>query len=1069
MRKVFLTFVGVMSSLLLSAQAVALPYEFGFEDDEAAELANWHLNPGRNAATDADLDEWIVGSAIRSAGQKALYITNDGGQSCAAGHANGHQIIQYAYRDFILPDGNYYISFDYICPDMTLYAGLTRYVDAPTTALQQAMVQTIDGTALPSTLAGQTTHMMSPAATWDNYTLTLRGYQNVAAPSQRYVRLFFVWVNSEADSVQSGISAAIDNIQIASADCQIPNFFEGDVEDCDHVKFTWDPTGAARYQIQYRPVGNEHWSNRSVPTGESEYTFSGMKEGNYDFRLRGICYVDNEDGTTDTIYSPYTYLSNFNVFCPELHCIRYADIHDPSAAVCTYGKTSSSGTMAQNVDAAYTTTGVIDFGWDAKSSRHTVIWDTTAIDPRTVGANGGGLLMVRPGDGVSVRLGNWDTGQGAEAITYTYDVDVDNSILLVNYAIVLEDPSSHDADEMPRFLIRILDENDQLIDPTCGVIDLNPLTNKSSFQSVSGSSSSYGDGVVYKDWTTLGLNLDAYVGRTIKISVATFDCTLSAHYGYAYFTMNCATARIKNTSCGADGDLAMTVKAPEGFLYSWHPEGSTQIRSTERTISLSKDDPTNWVCTLTSTENANCSFDLFVNTTARFPQAEFSLERDSTAKCENRYIVHNTSYIWTNEDGVREDLRDEYCDEFEWDGGIGDEGITSETEPVLTFPQEGGTFNVKLAAMIGRGEGLCRSEVVVPVTVPHIGDTQERRYETICEGSWVEFHGERYDMPGAYEFLGRNEYGCISYDSLYLTVNPKSPTIIRDTTLCYGDFVSLCDTCEKRDHTGVLAETFPNILGCDSSVILNVTVLPEIAFDIDRQQIDDEHEYASFTVTLPTDGSATYYTYEGQKYYENKTFGELDGGEYDVVFYNDFGCASPQVVSLTPGCMRDLIYQRWDDILSLKNAANRSTRLKYKGVPYSELVFTAFQWYKDGQPVEGATKSYLVQPGGLTVGAEYTCAITMADGTTDMSCGFTVASANNVVAVTPTYLPAGGTVSISVPEDCACGIYTSSGLKICSANLKAGDNYLQFPLSQGVYILQVQMEETSRPFRLTIQ
>lgn len=1038
--------------------SITLPYDFGFEEDSlgVVEIQNWVLNPGSDAQNDS-IDKWCVGTAMRSDGQRGLYISNDGGETtnCGARSAGStnQKIIQFAYRDVQLSDGRYYISFDWICPNMKLYAGYVQYTDSVNApgSMAENITEQLGSDQLPR-IGTPRVGPNTGADTWRNdyFTMTVQNPADTSHP--RWYRIYFAWINTQRDSCQAGISCAIDNVQILKDGCEAPHNFDGDVEDCDHVVFTW-VGGASRYQLQYRPLGGSTWRNRMVNNAETSYTFQGMNEGNYDFRIRGICYEKDEAGNTiDTIYSPYVYLSNFNVFCPELHCINYINIKDTNVAICTYGVSNDSYYGSETTP--YQNRGCVDYGWDNINSRHTVIWDTLATDPRTNGQ----LRMVPSGATASVRLGNWDYHNGTEAITYKYVVDADNSILLINYAIVLEEPSGHGEDGVPRFIIKIKDENGKMIDAVCGIVDLNSESKGGTgWVTVPSADYSY-ENIVYKDWTTLGLNLDPYVGKTINISVETFDCFWGGHYGYAYFTMDCQTARIKNTACGAQ--QSMNVIAPEGFLYSWSANG--QVRSTERQVTIQSTDPTDWICTLTSTENENCSFELSVNTTARYPQAEMQLTY-SPLNCENRYEVTNTSYIWTNEDGVRNEHRDEVCDEFEWDFGIGDEGITSEANPgYIMFPEEGGTFRIKLSAMIGIGDGSCRSDIDTVIVVPKIGDTQIDTTVTICLGSYYEFHGERkfLEDPGEADYLyqGRDPLtGCMSNDRLHLVVVPNSTTLLPDTTICYGETVVHGEY--SRATTGDLVLRLNNQYGCDSLVVQHVDVLAAIEPELAWQEIDEEHEFASIAVTMPGDSTCTYFTFEGQTYTSSVVLDDLTGGDYELVFYNDFGCAVTEIVSLKAGCLRNMVFQRWDDVLSLKN-------VDYNG----GLTFRSYQWCKGGEPIEGAVKSYYYQAGGLTAGAEYTCRVIIEDGTEegkeDETCPFVPSLSAGAPAVSPTLLHEGEVLTVSVPEEATAICYSTMGMRMFETALQTGDNYLQIALPKGVYVLTVQMSDGDRQFRI---
>ena len=144
-------------------------------------------------------------------------------------------------------------------------------------------------------------------------------------------------------------------------------------------------------------------------------------------------------------------------------------------------------------------------------------------------------------------------------MVYPYVVDPDMSLLLLKYAVVLQDPN-HNEEQQPGFLLEITDEYGVPIDPTCGRAEFYADADAEGWHSTGSS----GNQITWKDWTTVGLDLTLYVGQTLYIRLSTWDCTQSAHYGYAYFTLDCASAAIRTNSCG-DNPTA-TIEAPEGFL-----------------------------------------------------------------------------------------------------------------------------------------------------------------------------------------------------------------------------------------------------------------------------------------------------------------------------------------------------------------------------------------------------------------------------------------------------------------------------------------------------------------------
>ena len=84
-----------------------------FEENasEALDLSqNWVLNAGSQSA--ACNDRWMVGNSVHSDGRRSLYIVSSDTLTvpCFGKPAN----LQFAYRDFKLPAGSYYLSFDWL-------------------------------------------------------------------------------------------------------------------------------------------------------------------------------------------------------------------------------------------------------------------------------------------------------------------------------------------------------------------------------------------------------------------------------------------------------------------------------------------------------------------------------------------------------------------------------------------------------------------------------------------------------------------------------------------------------------------------------------------------------------------------------------------------------------------------------------------------------------------------------------------------------------------------------------------------------------------------------------------
>lgn len=199
--------------------------------------------------------------------------------------------------------------------------------------------------------------------------------------------------------------------------------------------------------------------------------------------------------------------------------------------------------------------------------RHTLITQQ-GTDPRT----GDQLPLLPDGENAVVKLGNEQVGGETESLVYTFTVDPDNSVLLLKYAVVLEDPG-HVEMLQPHFLIQMLDANDELISDC---MEYNVISSPSipGFQTYDPGNGIF---VIWRPWTLNGFDLSADAGQTVKLRISTYDCGAGGHFGYAYFTASCISNQLSFTGC--DGDQ-VTISATEGFeSYSWN-NGSTTPTAT---------------------------------------------------------------------------------------------------------------------------------------------------------------------------------------------------------------------------------------------------------------------------------------------------------------------------------------------------------------------------------------------------------------------------------------------------------------------------------------------------------
>lgn len=995
---------------------ISVPYSMGFELGDSAKLSQWRLNDG------ADLsickERWVIGTAVKTEGKRSLYISYDEGATCTFDTVWN---TSYAYFDFTIPSGQYELSFDWRC-----LGGDETYMCAAVGIAKQmtSMDCNYERAEFPDyiqSFAESGYRVMRGCSRWQHVSVPF------ASNGTRVYRLYFAWRNKNRDSkLPNPVSACVDNIQITTRNCAKPANLEAEVVG-DSVVVTWTGT-SAQYCIEYRRYGREKWS---VQTGirDERFVIEGLDEGAYDIRVRGVC--------NDVDTSAYTYRTSFGVYYPDRHCINYVDLHGEDV-VATYGTFSNP----------YANIGVYDtaFTDDPKYWRHTINWDPDEYDPRT----GGRLKIVPEEEVASVRLGNWNVGAEGESLSFFYTVDGENaSILLLKYAVVLEDPNHGPADQ-PHFNLEILDEWGNLIDYTCGTADFYADSQRPGWNT-------FGS-VTWKDWTTIGLNLDAYDGERLEVRLTTRDCNWSGHFGYAYFTMGCAAAKIVSTSCGDDAQ--MSIAAPSGFAYEWFDKYDNpvpdSIKSEDgRTLLIDPSDTTTYRCHLTYIEEETCGFDLYSSTRPRFPIAEFEWQYEP-ANCQNRVKFINKSHIMTKFNNVTEHHYDQPCDEYEWDFGNGQVG--SEKNPVVIFPNKGGFFNVVLYASIA--EGRCVKDTSLIIFLPSIGDKELRIDTTICEGGYIVFGPQYAGEEREYVNVWKTSAGCDSTVYLNLHLSPQSTEQLPDTTICAEIPLTIDGQTYKSHESGKFYRFYTNQYGCDSTLWMNVTVLDPILPEITVREMSDSPNSGAIFI-----GGAgfDYYTVDGGEPQTADSITGLNGGFYVLEFFNDFGCSVVREAAVSV-CMPGWVYQRWGDVLSLKNAEALDT-------DSATHIFTDFQWYKNNEAIAGANLSYLYVAEGLDPADSYYLEMTrVSNGEKLTTCPFrpTAVEDRKVVYVYPSPVQVGGTLTVKVSEAASLTIVNMFGDIALTQALSEGTNSITMEVPAGIYVVQVQIGSETRVCRISV-
>ena len=402
------------------------------------------------------------------------------------------------------------------------------------------------------------------------------------------------------------------------------------------VLLNWDVFGGVpspvTYIVEYGPLGFTPGTGTKVATSNRSLVVNWLQQDvSYSFYVRAVC------DTVDT--SAYSSGADY-IICSSLMntCLDFTALNS-QGVTCTYGTYQVYQNYTGNYHGPYYNIGAIDNGQDNygayrnPGSRHTV---HTRVGERD-SCSGFQLLKIPPGECKSVRLGCVYGQSICQAITYDLNVDTNVSdLLMLKYACVLYNPSNypHADYEQPRFVLEILDSAGNYVDFTCGSADFNS-------ENAATPNSGWNPGMIpeiwWKDWTPVGLHLANYHGQHIKVRLTSFACGRGAddHFGYAYFTLSCAKAKIESNSCVLGSSA--TLSAPIGFNYQWYSSSDTiHPISTNRQVQVVLDTHGYHYCDVSFIDSPNCKFRMYHH---------FTLEPDTTFETIRPVMCAGAAYI----------------------------------------------------------------------------------------------------------------------------------------------------------------------------------------------------------------------------------------------------------------------------------------------------------------------------------------------------------------------------------------------------------------------------------------
>ena len=933
-------------AILISAQPA---YECDFEDPQ--ENMQWQLNFFANSAHEnGTLNRWNIGPLENYGGRgnNSLYISSDGGKTI--GYDASTNMIVTASRSVNIPPGNYLLCFNW----------MSNGKPAGTDAIYVCYIPDADNVFITSGIANDADSWMKSYAvdTILAHALTWQYAQMKFSSNGGSGRIVFAWRNTKGSVFLPG--PCIDNIEILREGvCDIPADITHTAYD-GVVTLSWT-SAADSYQVISQDYSTGEWFYYDN-IHDNKVEIRGMTEGMHSFSVRAYCGKDK---------SPFTQYSSFIIY-EGTRCIDYLSLNK---AACYTGKAGSASSITND---GFDKVKPVDKGYASIDSRHTIHYVSTEYDPRTADDEDPTLPMLKtvPDNEIaSVRLGNWNNGAQAERIEYKYLVEQGTSdILKIQYAVVLESPNpKHDDIQQSHFTLNILDSEGRPIgnadERACNSADFAAGYDEDNvwYETKSG-----GHRVYWKDWSTISISLRRYIGQTLTIRLTTSDCTQSGHFGYAYFTLACETGELRGLACS---DEPIThFEAPEGFNYRWYREDNPSATlGTEQTFDLADSkDTMQYVVDVISKTNNNCKYELYASSLPRNPKAvidEQSQKRHES--CRNYVSFHSLSNVIVRNDQRQDDkelVSDIKITDMVWDFGDGSMPINTNKDTIThAYPASGGKFTVKLYAYTSNRQ--CVDETEMEIELPNIEPRNLVFNRQLCGDDTWSFNGKVYSENIVDTLHYTSWCGCDSMIVVNIKKNDNTPTLLEDT-ICFRELPYMFDdgnTLRQLNSSGTYVGKFINQYGCDSTITLNLEVIPllnilvadTVTVCVDGGVIDIPYQLIqgildTMCLTIDFSDSLTSwqetYCFDPNEPIEIKLSDNMLPGRYSAKLrYKTSTCPfEEKPLYIEIGYPASILSQK------AKNG--------WVGILDDELTgyqFTSYQWYRDGIPVEGANLSYL--------------------------------------------------------------------------------------------------------------
>jgi len=386
------------------------------------------------------------------------------------------------------------------------------------------------------------------------------------------------------------------------------------------------------------------------------------------------------------------------------------------------------------------------------------------------------LSVLPPNEQTSFRLASdaYQTGvknaKGADLV-FSYKVEKDNPIVVIQYACVIEDPNStaskaYQAEANPwvELILKVGTAEGS-------IVQHNPY----NASSVTGTgwktvtSDAAGNKAYWKDWSTISIDLSSRVGQTIQIVLKQRDCAVESvtqtmvnlcgkHKSHLYAYLGCAPMAITQT-CDNNG---VTLTAPDGCTYQWYKGGTKLTGETKQT--------------------------LIVNYPNSDAKVEYTCQLGGIITATNPLILKSTVYSNTH---------------------TFSKTIAHKDIPYDFHGQKLTTSGTYKDTLVGGNYLGCDSIEILNLTVEKCEGYTVTYNRTIPQGVTFDFYGQMLTKGGSYSKTFQTEGGCDSTINLNLTIQGPAPQPVGDECFDMSTFDNVNSICMDFDmqKTGTEGET----------------------------------------------------------------------------------------------------------------------------------------------------------------------------------------------------------------------------------------------------------------------